>query len=178
DRRRIEATFDYAYHFDASLYGRFLRGYAEKRGVVRTEGKVVDTALDAETGHVERLTLSDGRTVEADLFVDCSGFRGLLIEQALATGYEDWTKWLPCDRAVAVPCAPGGGFTPFTRSTAREAGWQWRIPLQHRIGNGHVYSSAHISDEDATAALLANLDGAPVAEPRLLRFVTGRRKKF
>ena len=178
DPQRIQSTFDYAYHFDAGLYGRYLRTYAEARGVVRTEGKVVDVALRGEDGFVERLTLEDGRTVEADLFVDCSGFRGLIIEQALETGYEDWTRWLPCDRAVAVPCALGGRFSPYTRSTAREAGWQWRIPLQHRIGNGYVYSSAHIGDEEARETLLSNLDGEVVGEPRLLRFVTGRRRRF
>ena len=178
DRRMIQSTFDYAYHFDAGLYGRFLRGYAEERGVKRHEGKVVDVVLGGENGFVERLRLEDGREIEADLFIDCSGFRGLLIEQALETGYEDWTKWLPCDRAVAVPCALGGHFTPHTRSTARTAGWQWRIPLQHRIGNGYVYASGFIGDDEAAAALLANLDGEPVAEPRLLRFVTGRRKQF
>ena len=178
DRRRIQSTYDYAYHFDAGLYGRFLRSYAEARGVVRHEGRVVDVRLRGEDGFVESLTLADGRTLEADLFIDCSGFRGLLIEKALKTGYEEWTHWLPCDRAVAVPCALGGRFTPYTRSTAHAAGWQWRIPLQHRIGNGHVYSSGYISDEEATATLLANLDGEPMAEPRLLRFTTGRRKLF
>jgi len=178
DPRMIQSTYDYAYHFDAGLYGRYLRGYSESRGVARTEGKVVDVELRSADGHIERLTLADGRQVEADLFIDCSGFRGLLIGQAMETGYEDWTHWLPCDRAVAVPCTLGGDFTPFTRSTARSAGWQWRIPLQHRVGNGYVYSSRHVSDDEAAATLVASLDGEPLAEPRLLRFVTGRRKRF
>ena len=177
-RDSIRSTYDYAYHFDASLYARYLRGYAEARGVTRYEGRIVDVSLRAADGFIERLKLADGREILADLFIDCSGFQGLLIEKALETGYEDWIHWLPCDRAVAVPCAPGGELTPFTRSTAREAGWQWRIPLQHRIGNGYVYSSAHISDDEAAATLLANLDGEPLAEPRLLRFTTGRRKLF
>ena len=177
DRRLVQSTFDYAYHFDAGLYAAFLRKYAEAKGVVRHEGKVANVALNAESGHVESITLADGRDVAADFFIDCSGFRGLLIEGALETGYEDWTHWLPCDRAVAVPCTRGD-FTPYTRSTAREAGWQWRIPLQHRTGNGHVYCSRFISDDDAAATLLANLDGEALAEPRFLRFTTGRRKKF
>ncbi|HEY0044805.1 MAG TPA: tryptophan halogenase family protein [Allosphingosinicella sp.] len=177
DKRLIQSTYDYAYHFDAGLYGRYLRSYAEARGVIRHEGTVVDAPV-GEDGRVTHLVLADGRRIAADLFIDCSGFRGLLIEGALHTGYEDWTRWLPCDRAVAIPCALGGSFTPFTRSTAREAGWQWRIPLQHRIGNGYVYSSAHISDEAAQETLLANLDGAPLGDPRLLRFTTGRRKQF
>ncbi|MBV8687665.1 MAG: tryptophan 7-halogenase [Alphaproteobacteria bacterium] len=178
DRRRIQSTYDYAYHFDAGLYGRYLRDHAERRGVTRTEGKVAGVRRNGETGFVEALRLEDGREVEAELFIDCSGFRGLLIEGALATGYEDWSAWLPCDRAVAVPCAPGGDFGPYTRSTAHEAGWQWRIPLQHRIGNGYVYASAHIGDDEAAATLLANLDGPALAEPRLLRFTTGRRRLF
>jgi tryptophan halogenase len=173
----IQSTYDYAYHFDAGLYGQYLRRYAEARGVVRHEGKVADVKLRGGDGFIERLTLEDGREIGADLFIDCSGFRGLLIG-ALGTPYLDWTKWLPCDRAVAVPCALGGEFTPYTRSTAREAGWQWRIPLQHRIGNGYVYSSAHLSDEAAAETLLANLDGEALAEPRLLRFTTGRRETF
>jgi tryptophan halogenase len=178
DPRRIQSTFDYAYHFDAGLYGQYLRRYAEARGVVRTEGKIADAELDGDTGRVAALRLTDGRRVDAEFFIDCSGFRGLLIGQALGVGYEDWTQWLPCDRAVAVPCAPGGLLTPFTRSTAHEAGWQWRIPLQNRIGNGHVYCSRHISDDEAAAVVLANLDGEPLAEPRLLRFTAGRREAF
>ena len=178
DPRLIQSTYDYAYHFDAGLYGQYLRRFAEQRGVVRHEGKVAEVVLGGEDGRVERLRLEDGREIEADFFIDCSGFRGLIIEQALKTGYEEWTRWLPCDRALAVPCASGGQFTPYTRSTARAAGWQWRIPLQHRIGNGYVYSSSHISDEAAAETLLAALDAPPLADPRPLRFTTGRRRKF
>jgi tryptophan halogenase len=166
----------YAYHFDASLFARYLRRHAEDRGVVRIEGKVADVTLRPGTGHVDALQMESGQRVEGELFIDCSGFRGLLIEQALKTGYEDWTHWLPCDRAVAVPCAAAPVMTPYTRSTAHGAGWQWRIPLQHRTGNGHVFSSRHISEDEATAVLLHNLDGEALAPPRTLRFTTGRRK--
>jgi tryptophan halogenase len=176
DPRLIQSTFDYAYHFDASLYAKFLRAYAEERGVTRVEGRITAVRQHGETGFITSVELADGRQFDADFFVDCSGFRGLLIEDALKTGYEDWTHWLPCDRAVAVPCARAAAFTPYTRSTAREAGWQWRIPLQHRVGNGHVYSSKFIDDDDAEQVLLANLESAPLAPPRRLRFVTGRRK--
>ena len=176
DPRSVLSTFDYAYHFDASLYAAFLREVSERCGVVRMEGRIVDTRLNGETGFVESLRLQDGREVSGELFIDCSGFRGLLIEDALHTGYDNWTNWLPCDRAVAVPCASASDFLPYTRSTARTAGWQWRIPLQHRIGNGYVYSSNYIGEAAAAETLLANLDGKALAEPRTLRFTTGRRR--
>jgi tryptophan halogenase len=172
------ANIAYAYHFDAGRYAHFLRRYAEARGVKRIEGRVVDVTLRPENGFIAGVTLERGEKLEGDLFIDCSGFRGLLIEEALHTGYEDWTHWLPCDRAMAVPCENVGPPTPFTRSTARAAGWQWRIPLQHRTGNGYVYSSAHISDDEAAATLMANLDGRALSEPRKLQFTTGMRKKF
>ncbi|QSX79343.1 tryptophan halogenase family protein [Agrilutibacter solisilvae] len=172
------ADIAYAYHFDASLYARYLRGYCEARGVVRTEGKVVDVQLRGEDGFVESVQLESGERIGGQLFIDCSGFRGLLIEQALKTGYIDWNEWLPCDRAVAVPCASDRALTPFTRCTARESGWQWRIPLQHRVGNGYVFASRFISEDEATAKLLANLEGEALAPPRVLRFVAGKRRKF
>ena len=172
------ANIAYAYHFDAGLYARYLRAYAEARGVQRTEGKVVDTQLRGTDGFIEAVVLGSGERVEADLFIDCSGFRGLLIEQALHAGYEDWTHWLPCDRAMAVPSANVGPPMPHTRSTALAAGWQWRIPLQHRTGNGYVYSSKYLSDDEAAATLLNNLEGRALAEPRMLRFTTGMRRKF
>jgi tryptophan halogenase len=171
------STYSYAYQFDAGLYAAYLRAYAEARGVVRTEGKIVDVALNGENGFVESVVLENGKRLSSDLFVDCSGFRGLLIEQALGAGYEVWSHWLPCDRAYAVPCASAGPLTPYTRATAREAGWIWRIPLQHRVGNGHVYSSAFCSDEHACAALLGQLESPPQAEPKQLRFVAGKRRR-
>lgn len=178
DPRMVQSTYDYAYHFDAVLYAKYLRAYATQRGVTRIKGHVADVSLNGESGFIESVTLKDGREVSADFFIDCTGFRGLLIEGALKTGYEDWTRYLPCDRAVAVSCTTNGEFTPYTRSTAREAGWQWRIPLQNRTGNGYVYCSQHLSDDEASEMLLLNLDGKPLADPRLLRFTAGRRKKF
>ena len=178
DRRMIQSTFDYAYHFDAVLYARFLRRYAEARGVRRVEGKVVDVARDGETGHIRSVTLADGQVLEAELFVDCSGFRGLLIEGALETGYENWQHWLPCDRAVAAPSLRLPEIAPYTRSTAREAGWQWRIPLQHRTGNGYVHCSQFISEEQAHDTLVGSLGSELAGDPRVLRFVTGHRRKF
>jgi tryptophan halogenase len=167
----------YAYHFDAGLYARYLREYATSRGVVRQEGKIVDVSLRGEDGFVESVTLQDGRRIEADLFIDCSGFRGLLIEQALKSGYEDWSHYLPCNRAIAVPCESTEEITPYTRSTAHTAGWQWRIPLQHRIGNGHVFCSDFMSDDQAADILMNNLDGKPLADPRVVPFKTGRRRQ-
>lgn len=171
---------NYAYHLDAGRYAKYLRGYAEARGVVRVEGKVADVALDGETGFVTSVTMDNGSVLAGDLFIDCSGFRGLLIEQALKTGYEDWTHYLPCDRAVALPCVreDGSGPLPYTRATAHSAGWQWQVPLQHRNGNGHVYCSGFMEDQEALDILVRNMAGKPGAEPNYLRFVTGRRKKF
>jgi tryptophan 7-halogenase len=171
------STFSYAYQFDAGLYAAYLRDYAEQRGVVRTEGKVVDVAQDSQNGFVTTVALDNGAVIAADLFVDCSGFRGLLIEQTLRTGYEDWSHWLPCDRAVAVPCTTKGPLSPYTRATALDAGWVWRIPLQHRVGNGHVYCSAHISDDEAANAVVGQLESPPLLDPRFLRFTTGKRRK-
>ena len=168
----------YAFHFDAVLYARFLRSFAQQRGVTRLEGIVGEVEQDSETGFISTLRLQDGREIGGDLFVDCTGFRGVLIEGALNTGYEDWSHYLPVDRAVAVPCVRQGPPEPFTRATAREAGWQWRIPLQHRTGNGYVYSSQYTDQDSAQAALLNSLEGEALAEPRHLRFVTGKRKKF
>ncbi|MFE8584217.1 tryptophan halogenase family protein [Sphingomonas sp. NCPPB 2930] len=172
------AHIGYAFHFDAALYARFLRSHAEAQGVVRQEGRVVEVVRDARPERIAAVMLADGTHIAADLFIDCTGFRGLLIGETLGAGFEDWGHWLPNDRAVAVPTAPAGPPVPFTRSTAHGAGWQWRIPLQHRTGNGHVFASRHISDDEATATLLAHLDGEPLAEPRLLRFRTGRRDRF
>jgi tryptophan halogenase len=171
------ADIAYAYHFDATLYARFLRELAEQRGVQRIEGKIIKVNQRADDGFIESVTLESGQRVDGELFIDCSGFRGLLIEQTLNTGYEDWSHWLPCDRALAVPCESANPITPYTRSTARAAGWQWRIPLQHRTGNGYVYASRHVSDDEAAATLLANLDGKPLADPRQLAFTTGMRKQ-
>ena len=176
DARLPLSQLGYAFHFDASLYARFLRTVAERSGVRRIEGKIVDVALDGERGDVEAVTLASGARIEGELFIDCSGFRGLLIEESLGTGYEDWSRWLICDRAVAVPSRLAGPPDPFTRATAQERGWQWRIPLQHRMGNGLVYSSAHLDRADAESLLLANLEDAPLAEPRHLGFTAGRRR--
>jgi tryptophan 7-halogenase len=168
----------YAFHFDAGLYALYLREYAEANGVVRREGRITQVHQRSSDGFVESVELEDGSRIEGELFIDCSGFHGLLIEQTLKAGYDDWSHWLPCNRAVAVPCESVAEITPYTRSTAHEAGWQWRIPLQHRTGNGYVYCSDYISDDEATAKLLANLDGKALADPRYIKFVTGKRKKY
>jgi tryptophan halogenase len=174
--RRPDLTW--AIQFDAGLYAKYLREYSEKRGVRRTEGKVVTTKLRGEDGFIESVQLESGEVIAGELFIDCSGFRGLLIEQALQTGYEDWSRFLPCNRALATMSESAPRISPFTRSTAHKAGWQWRIPLQHRIGTGHVYCSEYTSDDEAVATLLGNLDGACLMEPKPLRFVTGRRRKL
>jgi tryptophan halogenase len=168
----------HAFHFDAGLYAKFLRAFAERAGARRTEGKIVSVDQHPETGFVTGVRMESGETIRGDLFIDCSGFRGLLIEGALKTGYQDWSHWLPCDRAWAVPTANVGPTRPFTQSIAHDAGWQWRIPLQHRTGNGHVFCSAYISEDEARSRLMSHLEGEALAEPRLIRFLTGRRNRF
>jgi tryptophan halogenase len=174
----VFSTYGYAYQFDTNLYGPYLRAYAEARGVKRTEGKVVEVKLRGDDGFIEAIVMASGERIEGDLFIDCSGFRGLLIEQALKTGYEDWHDVLPCNRAVAVACASDGPPPlPLTRATALDAGWQWQIPLQHRTGVGYVYSSDFVSDDDAVATMERNLPGRKLADFIFLKFTGGRRKK-
>lgn len=168
----------HAFHFDAALFARFLSAYAQERGVRRREGKITDVTLRPDDGFIDSVTMQDGEVIKADLFVDCSGFRGLFINQALGVPFEDWSHWLPCDRAIAVPCERSENFTPYTRSTAHGAGWQWRIPLQHRTGNGHVFSSRFMDDAEAERILLSNLDGAPRADPFKVDFKAGKRKQL
>jgi tryptophan halogenase len=167
----------FAYHFDATAYGQFLRRYAEQHGAERIEGRIVDVEQDGETGFVTGLRLDDDRRVRGDLFVDCSGFRSLLLGQTLGVPFQDWSHWLPCDRAIAIPSERTEPLLPYTRTTAHAAGWQWRIPLQHRTGNGHVYCSAHMGDEEAEGILLKTLDGRPIGQPNRLRFTAGRRAR-
>lgn len=178
DPNSLLSTFSFAYHIDASLYAQYLRTYAEKRRVTRREGKVIGVNQHSESGFIESVDIDDGTQIDGQLFIDCSGFRGLLIEQTLSTGYEDWKHWLPCDRAVAIPCGLSGDSIPYTRATADDAGWRWRIPLQHRVGNGHVYCSDFMSDDQAETALRTGLEAEPEREANFLRFNTGRRKKM
>lgn len=178
DGSSVLSSLRYAFHFDAALYAKYLRRYSDARGVRRVEGKIIDVNLQPADGFIESVRLHSGALVDGELFVDCSGFRGLLISQTLGVGYENWSHWLPCDSAVAVPCESVEPPVPYTRSTADRAGWRWRIPLQHRVGNGYVYSSGFISDADAEARLLATIDGTPLATPRVLKFTTGRRHRF
>src|ERR1700720_1843876 len=177
DSKSIRSTYSYAYHFDAGLYAAYLRSWAMERGVRRIEGQVCDVSRHPTTGDLTELTLKSGEHVAGDLFIDCSGFRSLLLGGILGVAWQDWTHWLPCDRALAVPCKRVGALTPYTRSTARRGGWTWRIPLQHRTGNGYVFSSRFINDGEAQEALLAGLDGPAQGEPRLLRFSPGRRDR-
>ena len=175
DRASIRSTYSYAYHLDASRYASYLRSWATERGVRRIEGKVREVTRNPTTGELTELVLQSGERIGGDLFVDCSGFRSLLLAGALGVAWEDWSHWLPCDRALAVPCSGTGSLTPYTRVTAREAGWTWRIPLQHRVGNGYVYSSRFISDAAARERLLSVLEAPALGEPRPLRFSPGRR---
>ncbi len=177
DPRSALSTLDYAYHFDAIEYGRFLRKFCETKGVVRTEGLVSGVERDTNDGSITTLVLKDGRRVQGDFFIDCTGFRGVLIEGELETGYDDWSHYLPADRAIAVPCAQEEALSPYTRSIAQSAGWRWRIPLQHRVGNGYVHCSEFISEDEATSTLLSQIEGEALADPRVLRFKTGRRRK-
>ena len=171
-----QANINYAYHLDAGHYARFLRAFAESHGARRIEGRILDAEQDGASGHVTALRLQSGERVEGDLFIDCTGFRGLLIEQLMKSGWEDWSHWLATDTGLAVQTRSIGPALPYTRAMAHDAGWQWRIPLQHRVGNGLVYSSAHLSDDEARSRLVASIEGEMVTEPRLIRFRSGRRR--
>ncbi|WP_010186237.1 tryptophan halogenase family protein [Sphingomonas sp. PAMC 26605] len=166
----------YAYHLDATLFAQMLRDYAEERGVTRIEGKIASVERDGDTGDIRALKLDGERRIAGNLFIDCTGFRSLLLGDALGVAFDDWSAMLPCDTALAVPSQTRAALDPYTRSTARAAGWQWRIPLQHRTGNGHVFCSYFTSVDEASALLLANLDGPALADPRPIRFTTGRRQ--
>lgn len=168
---------NHAYHLDAGLYAKFLQKIAKQHGCNRVEGKISQVILDEESGYINSLKLASGKVIEGDLFIDCTGFRGLLIEQALHTGYDDWSHWLPCDSAVAVQTETVGKPVPYTRSIARDSGWQWRIPLQNRTGNGLVFCSKYMSDDQAIESLLKNIEGEPINQPRVIKFTTGTRRK-
>lgn len=172
-----QPEINYAYHLDAGVYARFLRAFSERHGARRIEGKISQVKQDPQTGFITGLVLDSGQEVEGDLFIDCTGFRGLLIEQTLHAGYEDWGHWLPCDAAVAVQTESIGPAVPYTRAIAHEAGWRWRIPLQHRVGNGIVYCSRYMTDQQATEKLLREVEGKTLIQPRVIRFRTGRRRK-
>ena len=174
----LDGSFGYAYQFDATRLAPLLSDYATARGVDRVEGRIGSSQIDPDSGDIRAVLMDDGRRIEGDLFIDCSGFRSLLIGDALKEEWEDWSQWLPCDRAAALPCAsPAGPIEPYTRATAMPAGWRWRIPLRNRIGNGYVFSSAHLSEDEACAQMLDLIEGEPLADPRVLRFSAGRRKR-
>ena len=168
---------NYSYHLDATLYAKFLRSFSEAHGVKRIEGKIVDVAQDKSTDDIKSIQLDNGNVIEGQLFIDCTGFSALLIEKTLKTGYEDWSHWLPCDSAVAVQTESVSAPLPYTRSIAHGSGWQWRIPLQHRVGNGLVFCSKYLSDEDAKTLLMGNIEGEAINQPRVIKFQTGRRLK-
>lgn len=172
-----QARLNYAFHLDAGRYASFLRARAEARGVTRVEGKIASVQQNPESGFITSLTMDSGLEIPGDLFIDCTGMRGLLIEQTLQTGYEDWSHWLPCDSAIAVQTESTSAALPYTRSIAHHAGWRWQIPLQHRVGNGLVFSSQHMSQDEATNMLLSNVDGKVLTEPKPIKFRTGKRKK-
>ena len=178
DPRSVLSQLRYAYHFDATAYARYLREYAEARGVKRVEGIVSDTVVHSDSGFIESVRLEDGSMVTGDLFFDCSGFRSLLLGQTLGVAFKDWAHWLPCNTAQTVACERTGPLLPYTKSTAKTAGWQWRIPTQHRTGNGHIYASEMISDDEAISSLLGDLDGPAMGSPRKIKFRTGHRAKF
>jgi len=175
---KIMPDINYAYHFDAGLYAQYLRSYAENRGVLRVEGKIEGARQDPDSGYITSIALESGRKIEGDLFVDCSGFRGLLIDKVLKTGYRDWSHWLPVNSAVALPSRKSSPLLPYTIATARDAGWQWRIPLQHRTGNGYVYCDHYTDDEIARRSVMTGLDSESLADPRAIKFKTGVREKF
>jgi tryptophan halogenase len=177
DSSRLESTFGYAYQFDANLFAPYLRSIAEGLGVTRSEGRIVAVQRNGESGDVESVELESGARIAGDLFVDCSGFVSLLLDKTLKEPFQDWSHWLPCDRAVAMPCRTETALTPYTSAIAMESGWRWRIPLQHRTGNGYVYASSFISDDAAADALVGAVEGEPIADPRLLRFRAGRRER-
>jgi len=177
DPQAITSTFNYAYQFDATLYAPYLRAHAERMGARRTEGRIVDVERDGESGDIEAVVLASGERIAGDLFIDCSGFVSLLMGKALGEPFEDWSKWLPCDRAVAMPCRTRTAVTPYTSAIAMDAGWRWRIPLQHRTGNGYVFASDFISEEKAAEALVGAVEGEPIADPRVLKFKAGRRTR-
>ncbi len=177
----IEGTnlpgISYAYHFDAALYAKFLRKFSENLGVTRIEGTINQVTQNETSGYIESVTLENGTEIKGDLFVDATGLHSLLIEKTLNTGFDNWSHWLPCDTAMAVPSESSERMLPYTRSIAHDSGWQWQIPLQHRTGNGLVYSSKHMTDDEAKEVLLANIDGKPLDEPRVIPYHTGRRRK-
>ena len=171
------SPINYAYHLDATLYAKYLRKFSENLGVNRIEGKIQKVNKNKDTGFISSLSLDSGDIIEGDFFIDCTGFQGLLIEQALHTGFDDWSHWLPCDRAVAVQTKTTSEPLPYTRSIAHKSGWQWKIPLQNRVGNGLVYCSKYCSDEEAIETIKANIEGEMITEPRVIKFNTGRRRK-
>ena len=174
--RSVLSHMRYAYHIDATLYAKYLREYAEKNGVIRIEGKVEDVEINANNGNISSLVMENGSIISGDFFFDCTGFRALLTEKALNVPFSDWSHWLPCDSAQTVATERVGSLLPYTKATAKTAGWQWRIPTQHRTGNGHIYSSKYMSDDEAINVLMESLDSKPIGEPRKINFKTGCRE--